>query len=237
MRTSRLLPLLGVFAILCPMVILPAAASTGTTQYATYNITATNSTSTFSAVVNESITPSTNGLSSLSLQLGSSLSNLSYSRMINSTYAMFPLLPLAGNQSFNYKTQNYSVAFTLVETGKGFATLSGSQYAVTNYNFSVNGSASNRFKVSATGTLSVLPSGLVDSALISANGTMTAHIQLVATNLSLASTGSSSSSALRTATVAGGVSAVFGVGALVFYRHQKASSHTETGTRPLYHVD
>ncbi|MDG6905154.1 MAG: hypothetical protein JRN20_05135 [Nitrososphaerota archaeon] len=238
MQKIGLLLLLGMFALLSPLVILSVAASTGgATQYATYSVTATNSTSTYSATVNESITPSTNGMSDISLQLVTSLSNLSYSRLVNSTYAMFPILPISGNQSFSYQTQNYSIAFTLVETGSGSATVSGAQYTTTNYDFSVSGSG-HSLQVSATGSLSVLPSGLVYSATVIANGTMSAHAQLVTTNLPLAST-SSSSSTMQKATIAGGTSAaVFGVGALVFYRHHKATHLSQAGKdKPLYHVD
>lgn len=234
---ARLILLVALFAT-SPLVFLPAAASSGgTTQYATYNIAAINSTKTISAVVNESITPSTSGLSVISLQLLSNLSNLSYSRLVNSTYAIFPILPSIGNQSFSYQTMNYSIAFSVIETGKGSATVSGATYVTTNYTFSVNATMSGGREISATGTLAVLPSGLVDSAIVNAYGT-TVQAQLISTNLSL-SQDSSNSSTMQTATIAGGASAIFGVGALVFYRHQRSVSHSsETEkNKPLYHVD
>lgn len=235
MRKTRLMLLAGLFVVLSPLVVLPVAASSGgVTNYATYNITLTNSTKTNSVVVNESITPSTNGLSDLSLQLVSSMSNLSFSRLVNSTYAIFPVLPAVGNQSFDYQTHNYSVAITIVQTGKGSATVSGVSYATTNYAFSVSLSGAHQF--SANGTLAVLPSGLVDSALAKAGGA-TVQVQLVSTNLSLNSN-SPASSTVRTATIAGGASAIFGLGALVFYRHRSSSRASETeNDKPLYHVD
>lgn len=229
--------LAGLFAILSPLIVLPVAASSGgTTQFATYNITLTNTTQTRSVVVNESITPSTNGMSDLALQLVSSMSNLSYSKLVNSTYAMFPILPTVGNQSFSYKTSNYSIAVSIAQTGMGTATVSGVSYATTDYAFSANASLSGSREFSVTGTLTALPSGLVDSALVVYNGA-TVQVQLVSTNLSLSSS-STTSSTMQTATIAGGASAIFGVGALVFYRHRSASHSSQSGEdKPLYHVD
>ncbi|MDG6999404.1 MAG: hypothetical protein JRN15_09855 [Nitrososphaerota archaeon] len=237
MRKTRLIVSACLFAVLSPLVVLPVAASSGgTTQFATYNITLTNATKTTSFVVNESITPSTNGMSNLALQLVSSMSNLSYSRLVNSTYAMFPVLPSVGNQSFSYQSHNYSIAASIVQTGKSSATLSGAPYTTTDYAFSANASLSGSQEFSVSGDLVVLPSGLVDSAQVMYKGA-TVQAQLVSTNLSLSSN-SPASSTMRTATIAGGASAIFGVGALVFYKHRSTSHSSQSrNDKPLYHVD
>ena len=236
MSKTRLIVLAGLFAILGPLVVLPVSASSGgATQFATYNVTLTNSTQTRSVVINESITPSTNGMSDLALQLVSSMSNLSYSRLVNSTYAMFPILPTVGNQSFNYQSHNYSIAISIVQTGKSSATVSGVSYTTTNYAFSANASFSGSQEFSVNGTMVILPSGLVDSAQVVYNAT-TFQAQLVSTNLSLGSS-STTSSTMQTATIAGGASAIFGVGALVFYRRRSAAHSSDNANKPLYHVD
>lgn len=234
MRKTRLMLMAGLFAILSPLLILPVAASSGeSTQFAAYNIALTNSTQTTTLLVNESITPSTNDMSNLALMLVSSMSNLSYSRLVNSSYAMFPVLPLAGNQSFSYQTHNYTIAISIVQTGSGSAVVSGVSYATTDYAFNVSLSGSHEF--STSGTLAVLPSGLVDSAQLMYNGT-TVQVQLISTNLSLGAN-SPSSSSVQTATIAGGASAV-GVGALVFYKRRSASHTSQNDSeKPLYHVD
>jgi hypothetical protein len=158
-RKTRVMLLVSLFAILSPLVVLPVVASSGgAPQFATYNITLTNSTQTTSVVVNESITPSTNGMSDLALQLVSSTSNLSYSRLVNSTYAMFPVIPSVGNQSFSYQSHNYSIAVSIVQTGKSSATVSGVSYTTTNYAFSANASLSGNYEFSAIGNLTLLPS-------------------------------------------------------------------------------
>ena len=235
MRKTRLMLIAGLFAILSPLIVLPVVASSGgSTQFAAYNITLTNSTQTRSVLVNESITPSTNGMSNLALQLVSSMSNLSYSRLVNSSYAIFPVLPSIGNQSFSYQTHNYTIAISIVQTGSGSVVVSGATYATTEYNF--NASLSGSHNLSVSGTLAVLPSGLIYSALLTHNGT-TVQIQLLSTNLSLGAN-SQTSTTVQTATIAGGASAIFGVGALVFYKRRSASRTSQNDSdKPLYHVD
>lgn len=231
------------FVIIAPAAFA-ATQSTGS-QYATYSVsTTTPNGTTMSATVNETITPSsTAGFSTLSLQLISAMQNFSYSKLTNSSYAMFPYVPSVGNQSFNFNTHNYSISVSVSQTGKGSASFGGVSYTTNNYGFSVTASKAGGSPMSATGQFSTFPSGLLYSAQIMANGTIPLSVHLVATNLSLNAAPSSSTSSNTTGmAIAGGVgSLAVGVGAFAFYKREKKGGATsgskEEEQKPLYHVD
>ncbi|MHB8565549.1 MAG: hypothetical protein ACYC7D_04315 [Nitrososphaerales archaeon] len=227
---SSFLVLFITFAMASPI----AVSGQGSSGYVAYSITATNSTRTISANVNETITPSTTGLSTLSLQLISSMSNFSYSRLVNSSQALFPYLPVTGNQSFSYQYHNYFISASITQTGTGSATISGATYPTTEYTFSVSVSKLNGSQMSASGQLSTFPSGLVNSITASSNG-YTINIQLLETNLALNST-SSSPDTTTMAIVGGTGTLAAGVGAFAFFRRKKESVNANE-EKPLYHVD
>ena len=92
-------------------------------------------------------------------------------------------------------------------------------------------------QMSAMGSASVFPSGLVYAATIVANGTDTVSIQLLSTNLSLSSQSGASGQSTTSIAVAGGAASIaVGMGALVVYR-RKNVSQTKGSDKPLYHVD
>ena len=219
--------------------ILPTVAASGqnSSQFVAYTITATNSTATHSVVVNETVSPSSSaGRSIITLQLSSSSTNFTISRLVNSSLAILPYLPSIGNQSFSYQGHNYTVSLSLVNTGTQSVTVSGTTYTVTNYEFQVSGSGMNGFAGSASGQLSVLPSGLVYSASVNARG-YTIQLDLLATNAAL---GSSNSSTSAPVVIGGGVGAVAaGLGLFALYKKRSsgnAEGSAEQGEKPLYHV-
>ena len=219
--------------------VLPTFAATGqnSAQFVAYTITATNSTTAYSAVVNETVSPSsTSGDSILTLQLTWRSTNYTISRLVNSSLAILPYLPSLGNQSFSYQGHNYTVSLSLVKTGTQSATVSGTTYTVTNYEFQVSGSALNGFSGSASGELSVLPSGLVYSASVNAKG-YSIEVALLATNATLGSSSSSSAPIV----IGGGVGAIAaGLGLFALYKKKNSGSaegSAEQGEKPLYHVD
>ena len=222
------------FAMFSPAV----AASTQGSQYAAYRITATTPMRSISAVVNETISPtSTSGFSSLSLQLASNMGNFSYSKIMNSSKVMFPYFPSIANQSLSYQYHNYSISASIAQIGTGSVSYQSQTYTLTNYAFNVSGSKTGGSPMAASGHASVFPSGLVYSATITANGTDTILVQLVGTNLALNST-SNSSQATSVAIAGGAGSILAGVGAFVFYRHKNNSARQgKTEDKPLYHVD
>ena len=219
--------------------IVPSFAATGQ-SYAAYTITAAGPSKTISAVVNETIAPSsTAGQSDLTLRLTSSLTNLTISRLINSTFAMLPILPSIGNQSFSYNLHNYSISVSLVKTGTSSVTVSGTSYTVTNYSFQVSGSKVGGISRSASGQLSLLPSGLVYSATISTSS-YNVEAKLLSTNAALGAATSSSSSG--PVVIAGSVGMVAaGIGAFALYRRKningEGADSSQAEEKPLYHVD
>ncbi|MHB2035570.1 MAG: hypothetical protein ACYCPW_02365 [Nitrososphaerales archaeon] len=219
--------------------IVPSfAASAQSGQYAAYTVTATTSVKSFSGVVNETVSPSsTSGRSDLTLQVISSSFNFSISKLVNSSLAMLPYLPSIGNQSFSYQGHNFTASVSLVKTGTGTATVSGTSYTITNYSFQVSGSKVGGVTRSVSGELSALPSGLVYSATVNANNfTLQAH--LVGTNAALsASTSSSTSAPLVIGASVGAIAA--GVGLIALYRRRNAScaGSDQKEEKPLYHVD
>jgi hypothetical protein len=246
MRSSRLLILASVvlaflavaFAV-SPFVVAQQSTSQSPSKYVSYSITASNSTENYSAVVNETVTSSsTSGLSTLSLAVGSSLGNFSYSRLLNSSEVLFPYFPTIQNQSLSYQFHNYSISASISQVGTGSATFDGQSYPISNYAFQVSGSMLGGKAMSAIGQASVFPSGLVYSAVVHANGTYVVSVQLLSTNLSLNSSMSGSQSS--SIAIAGGAgSVVAGIGAFALVRRERKKEARESGSenKPLYYVD
>jgi len=238
-------------ALLSIFLVVPAVAASDSSSgnhFADYAISATGPYHSISANVNETITPSSmSGFSTISLEVVSSMSNFSYSKVVNSSMAMFPIVPSIGNQSFTYSTHNISISASISKTGTGSATIGGTTYTTTNYSFTVSGSKNDgTMSMSANGQLSTLPSGLLYSAVINGPNSTTVNVKLVGTNLSLNSTSQSSNTTGMA--IVGGAStlAVAGVGAFVFFRRKNKNSGnvnnspgsgSESEEKPLYKVD
>ena len=133
---------------------------------------------------------------------------------------------------------------SVVKTGTSTVKISGSSYTVTNYSFQLSGSRLGGNSVSVSGDVSALPSGLVYSASVGANG-YSASVQLLKTNLPLNTSNSSSSNTKTTSVlIAGGFGTLAaGVGAFAVYRKRNVgegsepSQNDEDRKKPLYHVD
>lgn len=239
MRTIRLFAFASVLVSFLSLAMLAPAvgATTTSSQYAAYSISGTFGNHSISALVNETVAPSSSsGMSDLTLKIASTMSNFSYSKIVNSSHVIFPYFPTIANQSFSYQVHNYSISASIAQTGTASANFGGKTYSLTNYTFSVSGAKMGGSPMNATGGASVFPSGLVYSAWVAANASETIHVQLVGTNLPLDATSGSQTTTVAVAT--GAVSIVAGVGAFVFYKRknnpQKAS---ENGDKPLYQVD
>jgi hypothetical protein len=217
------------------IVVVPAFAATAP-QYASYNISGNARNHSFSATVNETVAPaSAAGMSDVTLQIGGAMSNLTYSKIMNSSQVILPYFPTIANQSLTYQFHNYSVTATINQSGTSSVTYDGHSYTVSNYTFTVT-AAGNR-QVSAWGSALVFPSGLVYSASVVANGTDNFNVQLLGTNLSLTSQSDPPSQMTTSVAVAGGAGSILaGVGALVFYKRKKPAENAGE-TKPLYHVD
>lgn len=142
-----------------------------------------------SANITESAKPSgTAGLTDITVSLSSNLSNLTYSKDVNTTSLLeiFPYVPTVTNQSIAYQTNGFTINLKLTNVGTIPITFNGTTYQATKYlvNFSV-ANASTPVTVTGNGSIISMPSGLVDTAQISLSQTATVNMTLESTNLSL----------------------------------------------------
>jgi len=238
------LAFLGVLFASMTLLVVPAFAATAP-QYASYRISGTAENHSFSAVVNESVAPSSaTGMSDVTLAIGSSTQNLTYSKIMNSSDVILPYFPTISNQSLTYQFHNYSISASITQAGSTSAGYNGQTYSLSNFTFNVSVSGGNKMWASSqspmgvTGSALVFPSGLVYSASIVANGTDVLSIQLLGTNLPLTSDPSSSITTTTVGVAGAAGSILVGVGAFVIYRRKNNSqSQGANESKPLYHVD
>ena len=222
--------LLFSFVLLTP---ISAASQNG---YLAYNVNVTTAKYSYSAMVNETISPSAkSGFSDLSLALTSSMSNYSMSKLVNSSYAIFPYLPVSENFSFSHQLRNYTLSVSLVKTGSGSATVSGSTYSTTLYNFTLSAEKNDTTKT-FTGQIATLPSGLVYS-LTASGAKFSINAQLASTNLALNSNSGSSTTTLAIVGGTGTLAAGVGAFALFMKRKDRVAKSEDNNSKPLYHVD
>ncbi|MEM0120543.1 MAG: hypothetical protein QW688_03765 [Thermoprotei archaeon] len=203
---------------------LPAMAAVAGTRYVAYSLNYASPNHTYSLVVNESVTPTSNpNLSLLTLALAGSGWNLTYTESVNSSMSFFPYLPSIQNKSLTYANHNYSLSFTLTDAGSVNVVFGGNTYKGTLYVF--EGYAATTYSTyKLAGNLTVFPSSLLYAFNANLNGTTTLTGKLISTNLPLEQ--SDPQSAYTMVIVGAGVGiasvAVLGLG-LPFIRHRKSS--------------
>ena len=242
MNCSKTIPLvIAAVALLSFVFVTPvvSAQSAGSgTNYVVYSINASGPNRSVSATVNETVAPSSNGgLASVTLQIISNEANMSYSKLVNATHKLLPILPSLGTRSIQLSKGNASLSVSVTQTGTQSITFSSANYTITNYSFSISVQSADKSGI-VNGQLSVFPSGLLYSTTVNINGTRTVNAQPLSTNISL---GAPASSGLNTTTIAvtgGSVSVAAGVGAFAFFKYgRKASSGTSSESKPLHWVD
>jgi hypothetical protein len=224
------------FAFFVP--VASAQSSDLGTHYVVYSVSASGPNRTVSATVNETVVQNSNSaLASVTLQVVSNYANLSYSKLVNATHELLPILPSLGTRSIQLSRGNASISASVTQTGTQRIEFSGANYSVTDYSFSISVQG-EKMSGSASGQLSLFPSGLVYSATIDVNGTRTVSAQLLSTNIALGASPSSGSNTTTIAVAGGSVSVATGVGALAFFRHgRKESSSSSSEAKPLHWVD
>ncbi|HYB03820.1 MAG TPA: hypothetical protein VED17_05120 [Nitrososphaerales archaeon] len=236
---------LAVLFLSMAVAVVPAFAASAP-EFASYRISGSGDGHSFSAVANETVAPSSaSGMSDVTLQIGSAMQNLSYSKIMNASQVILPYFPTISNQSLTYQFHNFSISASINQAGSASASYNGQSYSLSNFTFSVSVSGSghkwagSQYPAEVTGSALVFPSGLVYSASIVANGTDAVSVQLLATNLSLTSQSGSSQMTTTSIAVAGGAASILvGVGAFVVYRRKNNSQSQSTSeSKPLYHVD
>jgi hypothetical protein len=211
-----------------------AAASQPVNGFATYKVDLTLPSGQRSMLVNETVGQSAKpGFSDLVLQLIGSQQNLTYSRLVNASTNPFPFLSSLESQSLDYSngtTSNVHANFSAAGTTS--VTFQGSQYTLNAYTFAVSASY-HSMPIRVNGTLETFPSSLVYSAT-AGNGTVTAKVVLVATDLQLTQPATQTSTA---AYVGAGVG-VGGVAlAVALFARRKDRKVTNQEQKPPHWVD
>jgi hypothetical protein len=162
--------------------------SSGFVQYQVTVSSSKSSGLSFTTEVNETAQPSgQSGIIDLTLGVSSAASNFSYSRDVNSSSLpeIFPYLPVLTNQSLSYEVSGFSIKVDFVNTGQVVVVFDGTSYQATNFlvSFSANSTTSTSF--SGNGNVTSLPSGLIVTAQLSVNQTVSVDATLLSTDLSI----------------------------------------------------
>ena len=245
MRRLLLFVTIVSLVLLLPGVSLLAGysnATTSTSGYVTYQVTLRNTVNQTSFLVNESSTPTgQTSFVNLTLALSSNLRNFTYSRILNTSTIpeIFPFIPSISNQSFSYETHGVSLYARISSEGTSSVAFAGKTYTASDYfvDFSAANSSGSQV-ISASGTVEVLPSGLLYSVQIQKTSVGSLSVQLFATNLPISNPASSTSKAEGAALVGAGF---LGAAAIAipwrFKRKRNSAASQEGSEKPSYWVD
>jgi hypothetical protein len=159
-RRDALLPAVALALVLLGAVGTAGAATPG---YAVYSVQASYMGTSHSFTVNESVSATPNvGFDKLVLTVMSGNTTFSYSRPINSSLTVSPMLPSITNQTFSYATGSTQVSVSILKNGTSPLQFHGSSYSLTSY--SIKAAASSNGTTENVGaSLLTFPSGLVYS--------------------------------------------------------------------------
>jgi hypothetical protein len=233
--------LLILAALLLTLLLIPAvsaSAQSGSgsqTRYAAYSVQSSDLNLNF--IVNETIQPtSQQGYSLLAVNISGSGNHLYFSKVVNSTFALLPYLPLNNNETFSYGNGNYSLSLSFYKSGTENVQFMGSSWTLTEYAISVSVD-SIKGNGELSGTIATFPSQLIYSFSGTFNGTQTLSATLISTSASLADPASPPNyTAVLIAT--GLVAAAIAAGTFLYFRYRGHGAKATTGAaNPLYWVD
>lgn len=186
--------------------------------------------------VNVTSAPSSNPkLDNVLLQIVGSSLNLSYSKAINATTQVFPMIPAISNQSFSYSANSTSVSLKVAQNGSSTTQFQGRSYTLTSYSLTAAVSYGN-YSATVLGALDTFPSGLVYSLKGStAAGSYSFALTLKATSLALDS--ASATPASQVASIGLGAGAVVAALSLSLGIRSRRKHKAQEETRPEYWVD
>jgi hypothetical protein len=221
-------------AIAALLVASSAVASAPSGGFVAYRVNVVLPSGQRSALVNESVGQSSKpGFSDLILQLTGSQQNLTYSRLVNSSTALFPYLSNLASQALDYSNGTTAdVHLNFSATGTTTVTFQGSQYTLNLYSFAASGSYRG-MSATVNGTLETFPSTLVYLAT-AVSGNASVRAVMVATNLQL----TESSTQTAAATYVGAGLGVGGVALVaVFMARRKDRKVQSQEQKPPHWVD
>jgi len=230
-----------VLAAVSLLALVPLVQATSTTSsssassgYVTYSVQATYNGTARSASVTENVAPdSTLGDSIVQLTVEGTMSNFTYSHVVNSSLTMFPYLPAISNENYSYTRNSTTVTAEISQHGTSQVTFNGTPYTLSDYAFSAQVTSTNGTDT-ITGTVSAFPSDLVYS--VTAQGTSSsASATLTATSLAL-STGAAALP-LQAASAGIGLSLAAGAVALSLGVRWKRKQGASGASKPDHWVD
>jgi hypothetical protein len=159
-----------VLAAISLLALVPLVQATSTTSsssassgYVTYSVQATYNGTSRAASVTENVAPdSTLGDSIIQLTVEGTMSNFTYSHVVNSSLTMFPYLPAISNENYSYTRNSTTVTAEISQHGTSQVTFKGTAYTLSDYAFSAQVTSTNGTDTIA-GTVSAFPSDLVYS--------------------------------------------------------------------------
>jgi hypothetical protein len=247
--------LFSVIAIFLAFLVIatPSIASSGTSSsftsgYVSYEVMVSTQVTPnpVNFVVNESSSPTNqNGFDKITLGLSSSMQNLSYSKLVNTSSLpeVLPYIPgIITNQSISYSTHGVSLSAQISNMETAPISFNGTSYAGQKYSLSLSlTNSSSGQTLTASGTALAFPSGLLYSVKIqNSNDTDSVNVQLLSTSLPLKDPTSSASTAEGAAMVGAGILAAAAIAIPWKFRRKKsvaASSGSNSESKPSYWVD
>lgn len=209
MRNSLRLGTLAAAAILCVVVFsAPVYAASSQKEYVSYELGVYLNGHTYTGSFNESVAPTSKaGLDLVSVALESAAFNISYSKVVNASAALLPVLPALSNQSLSFGSHGYAVNVSVEYTGSSTVHVLGGTYTLKNYTVGVEVQPqSGSMSLGVSGTVSVFQTGLVYQARLAFNSSVYVEATLKGTNIAL--TTPSDPPAYQGLTVAGAAAAV-----------------------------
>jgi hypothetical protein len=252
MRQSQMLSVIAILltflVIATPTIASSGASSSFTSGYVSYQVmvSAQGTPNPVSFVVNESSSPTNqNGFDKIALGLSSSMQNLTYSKVVNTSSLpeVLPFIPgIITNQSISYSTHGVSLSARISNVGTAPISFNGTSYAGQKYSLSLSlTNSSSGQMLTASGTALAFPSGLLYSVQVqNSNDTDSVNVLLLSTNLPLKDPTSSASTAEGAAMVGAGILAAAAIAIPWRFRRKKnvaASSGSNSESKPSYWVD
>jgi len=217
------------------LALVPIAQATSTTSstsssgqstgYVAYSIQAS---------VNESVTPTSSpDKSVVQVTIDGTLSNLTYSRVVNSSLTLLPYLPSISNENYTYSGKSYSATVKISQQGTSQVSFQGKSYTLSDYSFSAVITSTNGTQT-ITGSVSAFPSDLVYS--VSAQ-TSNASVSATLTSTSLALSTATSGPAIQAASAGIGITLAAGAVALSLGVRMKRKQGSAGPSTPDHWVD
>jgi len=202
--------------------------------FVSYSVTVSTPRGEHAALVTERVSATTKaGFSDVLLQIVAQQQNLTYSRLVNSSYVFFPYFSGIANQSFRYTNgTSFSIDAYVSSGGTTSVSFQNQTYALSSYTVDFTASYRN-YTLAGSGSVSVFPSSLVYSVTAQSGGFRYAAT-LVSTDLPLSGP-STLAMNVAYAGAGAGIGGIALLGALLVRRRNRAAK--AEASKPIHWVD